>query len=224
MSYEQLTREERFVIYHLRGEQLSVREIARRLNRHHSTISRELKRNGTGCLGEVYWPMAAQECAQQRRQQARHHRRRANGALCGSVVDAWRDVEESTSRCCQVLSRALCAQTNLPEIALPSKCTRAFFHRATGAVQRVRVRNGVIICTKSNLGSASAVAGGDHHFRLFSSRAAAYENDLLTFGATRHPLCPTLFQLVRFELNCAITTDNDDQTNQCRPARRGVPR
>jgi len=90
MSYEQLTREERFVIYHLRGEQLSVREIARRLNRHHSTISRELKRNGTGCLGEVYWPMAAQECAQQRRQQARHHRRRANAALCQYVVERLR--------------------------------------------------------------------------------------------------------------------------------------
>ena len=55
MSYQQLTLEERFVIYHLRLVRLSVREIARRLNRHHSTISRELKRNGAlsgrGVLG-----------------------------------------------------------------------------------------------------------------------------------------------------------------------------
>jgi transposase, IS30 family len=37
MSYVQLTLEERFVIYHLRIIELGVREIARRLNRHHST-------------------------------------------------------------------------------------------------------------------------------------------------------------------------------------------
>jgi len=53
MSYEQLTLEERFVIYHLRLVRLSVREIARRLNRHHSTISRELKRNGARYPGAV---------------------------------------------------------------------------------------------------------------------------------------------------------------------------
>ena len=90
MSYEQLTREERFVIYHLRGEQLSVREIARRLNRHHSTISRELKRNGTGCLGEVYWPMAAQECAQ------REDNRRAIivGVLMQRCASMWWSVFE----------------------------------------------------------------------------------------------------------------------------------
>jgi hypothetical protein len=46
MSYTQLTREERYVIAHLKVFKLSLREIARRLNRHHSTISRELKRNG----------------------------------------------------------------------------------------------------------------------------------------------------------------------------------
>lgn len=46
MSYVQLTREERYVIAHLKVFKLSLREIARRLGRHHSTISRELKRNG----------------------------------------------------------------------------------------------------------------------------------------------------------------------------------
>jgi transposase len=56
MSYAQLTREERYVIAHLKMFKLSIREIARRLNRHHSTISRELKRNGpdysqAGCTG-----------------------------------------------------------------------------------------------------------------------------------------------------------------------------
>jgi len=46
MSYRQLTPEERYVIAHLKVHKVSLREIGRRLNRHHSTISRELKRNG----------------------------------------------------------------------------------------------------------------------------------------------------------------------------------
>ncbi|BCT69316.1 helix-turn-helix domain-containing protein [Nitrosospira sp. NRS527] len=46
MPYVQLTSEERYVIYHLKLFKLSLREIARRLGRHHTTISREIQRNG----------------------------------------------------------------------------------------------------------------------------------------------------------------------------------
>ncbi len=46
MSYTHLTPNERYVISHLNVAEFSLREIARRLNRHHSTISREIKRNG----------------------------------------------------------------------------------------------------------------------------------------------------------------------------------
>ncbi len=46
MSYAQPTREERYVIAHLKMFKLSLREIARRLGGHQSTISREVKRNG----------------------------------------------------------------------------------------------------------------------------------------------------------------------------------
>ena len=46
MSYTHLTENERYVISHLHIADFSLREIARRLKRHHSTISRELKRNG----------------------------------------------------------------------------------------------------------------------------------------------------------------------------------
>gem|GEM_PF-6794840 len=45
MSYKHLTPEERYVIFHLTQYGLSFREIGRRLNRHHSSISRELRRN-----------------------------------------------------------------------------------------------------------------------------------------------------------------------------------
>jgi IS30 family transposase len=58
MSYAQLTLEERFTIYHLKLFKLGVREIAGRLNRHHSTISRELKRNAPRYVG-VYWAVGA---------------------------------------------------------------------------------------------------------------------------------------------------------------------
>jgi IS30 family transposase len=81
MSYVQLTSEERYVIYHLKLFKLSLREIARRLGRHHTTISRELKRNGPIIASWVYWHQGAHEQALQRRKQPRHYRRRAHVPL-----------------------------------------------------------------------------------------------------------------------------------------------
>ena len=46
MSYTHLTEKERYVISHLKLAKFSLREIARRLGRHHTSISREIKRNG----------------------------------------------------------------------------------------------------------------------------------------------------------------------------------
>ena len=69
MSHAQLTREERYVIAHLKMFKLSLREIARRLNRHHSTISRELKRNGPDYPSGVYWYDSAQARALERKAQ-----------------------------------------------------------------------------------------------------------------------------------------------------------
>jgi len=69
MSYVQLTSNERYVIYHLRLCRLSLREIGRRLGRSHSTISRELKRNGPAFPTSPYWHQGAHEKAMQRRGQ-----------------------------------------------------------------------------------------------------------------------------------------------------------
>ena len=63
MSYVQLTSEERYVIYHLKLFKLSLREIARRLGRHHSTISREIQRNGPVISSWAYWHEDAQQRA-----------------------------------------------------------------------------------------------------------------------------------------------------------------
>lgn len=59
-----LTLEERERLAHFKSAGLSRAEIARRLKRHPSTISRELSRNGQG---QDYWPVAAQHKAQARR-------------------------------------------------------------------------------------------------------------------------------------------------------------
>ncbi len=46
MPYSHLSLNDRYVIHHLCLYGLSCREIGRRLKRHHSTIAREIARNG----------------------------------------------------------------------------------------------------------------------------------------------------------------------------------
>ena len=77
MSYTHLTVQERCVISHLRGK-FSIREIARRLNRHHSTISRELKRAKSRHPCTIYWYVWAHPLAIKRSNKARHYRRLKN--------------------------------------------------------------------------------------------------------------------------------------------------
>lgn len=75
------------MIAHLKMHGLTVREIARRLNRHHSTISRELKRNGPSYSGGVYWYDSAQARALERKAKPRHQRRRAHAILDRYVTE-----------------------------------------------------------------------------------------------------------------------------------------
>jgi IS30 family transposase len=68
MPYSQLSSKERNVIAYLLLYDLSLREIVRRLNRHHTTISREIKRNRpTYSDDAVYYYDIAQEYADQRK-------------------------------------------------------------------------------------------------------------------------------------------------------------
>lgn len=85
MSYTHLTLKERYVIYHLRLCRLSIREIASRLQRAHTTISREIQRNRRVLSGVAYVDEFAHQQALLRRKQARHHRRHGDKHLVAYV-------------------------------------------------------------------------------------------------------------------------------------------
>jgi IS30 family transposase len=69
-TYTRLTEEERYQIYEGVTEKRSHREIATLINKHHCTVSKEVKRN-TGLRG--YRPRQAQEVAQQRHKNKPKH-------------------------------------------------------------------------------------------------------------------------------------------------------
>lgn len=78
MSYTHLTEQERYVISHLSVAGFSLREIGRRLNRSHTTISRELKRAKAVHPWTIYWYDWAQPLAVERKRKPRHCRRQKN--------------------------------------------------------------------------------------------------------------------------------------------------
>jgi len=84
MSYQHISSNERYVIDHLLHWGLSYREIGRRLNRHHTTISREVERNGR--WQACYWNKEAQEWANERKHKARHNRKREHKKLYNYVI------------------------------------------------------------------------------------------------------------------------------------------
>jgi IS30 family transposase len=74
MSYHHLNSRDRYVIHHLVLHGLSYRKIGRQLERHHSTIQREVERNGPR-YGGVYSHVSAEKAARSRFDKARHRRR-----------------------------------------------------------------------------------------------------------------------------------------------------
>lgn len=85
MTYAHLNARERVSLFYLHQSGFSLREIGRRLNRSHTTISRELERNDriSGC----YCDRAAQASAETRKAVPRHHRRQTNTQLFAYVTD-----------------------------------------------------------------------------------------------------------------------------------------
>ena len=90
MSYSHITENERYVISHLKSS-FSLREIARRLGRHHTSISREIKRNRpTYADDAVYWYYVTHPVAMERRHKARSHHCLNNKALVKYVHEKLR--------------------------------------------------------------------------------------------------------------------------------------
>lgn len=89
MPYTHLTSNERYVIAHLKVFKLSIREIARRIGRSASTVSREIRRN-RGRLGWVYWYDSAQSRANLRKCRPRSQRRKSNSLLRELVISSLR--------------------------------------------------------------------------------------------------------------------------------------
>lgn len=85
MCYSHLTWQERYVISHMKIAGFSLREIGRRLRRDHTTISREIKRNGPGYKGGTYWYHFTHPKAEKRSHQARHHFKQKQDKLVGYV-------------------------------------------------------------------------------------------------------------------------------------------
>ena len=85
MSYEHVSAKERHTLMYLLQMKLSFREIGRRLGRHHSTISREAKRNGPK-FDWCYWDEAAENMANARKQRPRHRKRRDDASLYKQVI------------------------------------------------------------------------------------------------------------------------------------------
>jgi IS30 family transposase len=90
MPYHHFTPKEQYVVAHMAIAGFSLREIGRRLGRHHTSISREIRRNRpTYADDTVYWYDAAEYYAKERRHKPRH-RRRQHERLRGYVTSKLR--------------------------------------------------------------------------------------------------------------------------------------
>ena len=76
MPYHHFTMQERVYITYMVLAGFSLREIGRQIGRHHTSISREMRRNRPPCRGDaVYWYETGEFYAKERRHKARHQRK-----------------------------------------------------------------------------------------------------------------------------------------------------
>lgn len=86
-EFEQLTDEKRWKLHELRGQSLSMRDCARVLGVHVSTVSRELSRNAADVAGgSVYLPDHAILCTKGRRQKCHPHIKMDDPAFRRSII------------------------------------------------------------------------------------------------------------------------------------------
>ena len=155
MSYSHLSSAERRVIFHCFTYGVTRAEIARRLGRHRSTISREIKR-GARRYGPRYDGIYAHEQALAKRRTARHRRRVDNAQLVRYV------------------QKKLCAHWR-PE-AIAGRLPIAFPDRPDMRISHEQIE----ACCTAISDAAMSIDGGDadcrssvHAFRIASISANA---------------------------------------------------
>lgn len=92
MNYTQLTLEERYILGNYKSNGVSIAEIARRLNRHRSTIWREIKRNSCHRTDGAYRPTKAQARTKSRRSRSRRlwqHTKKEWKLVVAKLRDYW---------------------------------------------------------------------------------------------------------------------------------------
>lgn len=98
--YRQLTEHERYTVGVLRGQGMTIRAVARLLNRAPSTISREIRRNACGTDG-AYRPSKAQRRTNGRRRRCRsvrHHEQTVYVAIEGLLQEQQWSPEQIANR------------------------------------------------------------------------------------------------------------------------------
>ncbi|MGB0911841.1 MAG: transposase [Nitrospirales bacterium] len=108
-QYRHLDHKERTLIYWWRNEQLTLREIGRRLRRSHTSISRELKRNAW--RGKPYFSRGAQQLAACR---LRH--RATRDRLNSPLVRAYVHQKVPLGWTPELIARRLKRQGQLPSV------------------------------------------------------------------------------------------------------------
>lgn len=92
MNYTQLTFEERYILGHHKSNGESIAEIARILNRHRSTIWREIKRNSCHRTDSGYRPTKAQARTKSRRSRSRRlwqHTKKEWKLVEAKLIELW---------------------------------------------------------------------------------------------------------------------------------------
>jgi len=113
ITYTHLSHFERGRIFQWRHyEKLSIREIGRRLNRHHTTISRELERNTDSQYFPTYYPNIAQRIAEYRLSERSRRCKLKSVALQNYVIER---LKKGWSP--EIISGRLTLQSKLPQIS-----------------------------------------------------------------------------------------------------------
>ena len=141
MEYSQISKEERYAIAAMRGEYIRVVEIARRLNRHSSTIYRELKRNASVHDGNYRATHACQKASGRQKRSRRNMRfGREDLAPMEKLLREDLSPEQVVGRLCEERRPTMSHETIYKWIWLDRSCGGTLWEHLRGARKQRRKR------------------------------------------------------------------------------------